>query len=420
MNTIFVQIASYRDKELVPTVLDCIKNAKHPDNLRFSIGWQHADDEDISDILKLKNVKILDIPYKQSKGACWVRAKIQSTYNNEKYTLQLDSHHRFIKHWDEILINMYEDLKKVGVEKPLLTSYLPSYQPTTDPVGRVNECWQLNYDRFLPEGVIFKRPSVIKDWSDKHGIPVLARGLSGHFIFTKGVWCTEVPYDPELYFHGEEITLAVRSFTHGYDLYHPTTIVIWHHYTRQGSIKHWDDHPNEWDKLNKISYARVKALLNVDSSGGSIKFGKYGLGKKRSLRHFEKYAGVDFSTRRFTDDTIKEVLPVFTPIPTDEIFEKSLCNWVKYCLDVYKGDLPLDDYDFFCVVFKNEKGEDLYRKDCDGEEIKRLINQDSNDKFIHIWREFNTNILPYKWTVWPHSKSKGWETKVIENTIPYA
>lgn len=419
MNTIFVQIASYRDKELVPTVLDCIKNAKYPKNLRFCIGWQHAGDEDISAIKKLKNVKILDIPYKESKGACWVRAKVQKQYKNEKYTLQLDSHHRFVKDWDEILINMYEDLKKDKVKKPLLTSYLPSYQPPTDPVGRLDECWQLNFDRFLPEGVIFKRPSTIKDWRNKNGKPVLARGVSGHFIFTQGKWCKEVPYDPQLYFHGEEITLAVRSFTHGYDLYHPTKVVVWHHYTRQGSIKHWDDHPGEWDKLNKISYARVKALLNVDGAKHSIKFGKFGLGKKRSLKDFEKYAGVQFSTRRFTNDSIKEILPTGN-IPSDEAFEKSLCNWVKYCVDVYKGDLPLDDYDFFCMVFKDEKNKDIYRKDCDGEEIKRLLSQDPNDKFIHIWREFNTDVLPYKWTVWPHSKSKGWETRILENKIPYA
>ena len=53
---------------------------------------------------------------------------------------------------------------------------------------------------------------------------------------------SEVPYDPELYFHGEEITLAIRAFTHGYTLFHPPEHVLWHEYTRYYRQKHWDDH----------------------------------------------------------------------------------------------------------------------------------------------------------------------------------
>ena len=48
------------------------------------------------------------------------------------------------------------------------------------------------------------------------------------------------------------------------------------------------------------------------------------------------------------------------------------------------------------------------------------MNMDPNDKFIHIWRDFYTDVKPYKWTVWPHSKSKEWNNRVLENKIPYA
>jgi hypothetical protein len=202
VHTIFVQIASYRDPELVPTVLDCIANAKWPKRLHICVGWQHADDEDICLINNLPNVKIIDIPYQKSKGACWVRNKIQQYYDGETYTLQLDSHHRFCENWDEQVIEMYKSVKTSKTPKPIITSYLPSYQPNNDPAGRLNEVWQLNYDRFLPEGVIFKRPSMLQGW-EKMTKPVPSRGLSGHFVFTEGKWCLEVPYDPDLYFHGE-------------------------------------------------------------------------------------------------------------------------------------------------------------------------------------------------------------------------
>ena len=39
---IFIQIASYRDPQLLYTLKDCLSKAKYPDNLRFGIAWQHS------------------------------------------------------------------------------------------------------------------------------------------------------------------------------------------------------------------------------------------------------------------------------------------------------------------------------------------------------------------------------------------
>ena len=122
---IFIQIASYRDPLLISTVKDCVEKAKYPENLVFCIAWQHAEDEKIDEIINLPNVKIIDIPYKQSKGACWARSEIQKFYNDEEYTLQLDSHHKFTQSWDETVIGMYNKLKNMGHAKPLLTGYIP-------------------------------------------------------------------------------------------------------------------------------------------------------------------------------------------------------------------------------------------------------------------------------------------------------
>lgn len=411
--TIFVQIAAYRDPQLVPTVKDCIKNAAKPGRLHFCIGWQHAPDENIDEIVSLPQVSIIDMPYQESKGACWIRRKIQDQYNGETYTLQLDSHHRFAKNWDIELIKMYKRLKKGGVTKPLITAYLPSYNAADE--SRINEVWQINYERFMPEGPIFFRPSRIKEQEKLTG-PVPARGVSGHFIFTKGTWCREVKYDPEIYFHGEEISLAVRSYTHGYDLFHPHKPYVWHQYTREGQKKHWDDHTN-WGEVNKKSYLRVKKLLSVDGEPYlSQEFIETGLGNKRTVQDFERFAGVEFKTRKLHRDVLKEILP---PVrySTEKTFQDELTCRFKYCIDIYRPDLPESDYDFWCVVFKSEDNKNLYRKDADENEIRQIMNAKPSDKFVHIWREFDTEVLPYKWTVWPHSKSKQWNTKIIENKL---
>ena len=126
-----------------------------------------------------------------------------------------------------------------------------------------------------------------------------------------------------------------------------------------------------------------------------------------------------FKSRRFHNHSINEETP---PVgaANEEEFEKGLCNWTKHCIDIYKPDLPENDYDFLCCVFKDADNKDLYRRDIDTNELNSLMNQDPNDKFIHIWREFNTSVRATKWTVWPHTKSKEWDNKILENNIPYA
>ena len=114
MNTIFVQIASFRDPQLVPTLNDMIKQAKHPENLRVGICNQYNPNDEFN-LDKFKNDyrfridNILDV---ESKGVCWARNRVQQMYSGETYTLQIDSHMRFEKNWDETLINMILGYKR--------------------------------------------------------------------------------------------------------------------------------------------------------------------------------------------------------------------------------------------------------------------------------------------------------------------
>jgi hypothetical protein len=53
---IFVQIAAYRDPELIPTIKDMIDRADNPENLRFGICWQyHPEDEYNDDMFEFMN-----------------------------------------------------------------------------------------------------------------------------------------------------------------------------------------------------------------------------------------------------------------------------------------------------------------------------------------------------------------------------
>jgi len=415
--TIFIQIASYRDPQLLPTIKDCIEKAKHPENLRFGIAWQHSLDDIWDNLDEYKNdsrFKIVDIDYKDSKGACWARNQLQQKYNNEKYTLQLDSHHRFIQDWDSELILMVKYLQNKGHKKPLLTAYISSFNPDNDPSERMQEPWWMTFDRFIPEGAVFFLPATIPGWQNLIE-PTPSRFYSAHFAFTLGKFCKEVPHDPEYYFHGEEISIAVRAYTWGYDLFHPHKVVAWHEYTRKGRTKQWDDDP-EWGQLNAISHKRNRVLFGMDGECTcQIDFGIYGLGKERTLEDYEKYIGVKFSTRQVHKHTAE-----YHPLPVpQENFESQLLNKVKVCIDVFKERLTETDYTLFVVALLDKEGNDLYRQDCDKNQIAFLLNENTDDKFIHIWREYNDNQQPHSWRVWPYSESKEWCER-IEHIINYA
>lgn len=415
-NLIFVQIASYRDPELLKTLKDMIDNASYPDNLRIGIAWQHSDADSWDKLDDYKNdprFRILDINYKDSKGVCWARNAVQQLYNGEKYTLQLDSHHRFAKDWDKTLMEMLTNLQKEGFKKPLITAYIPSFDPEHDPEKRVQEPWKMNFDRFIPEGAIFFLPASFDSFNDKNR-PVRGRFYSAHFAFTVGEFCKEVPHDPNYYFHGEEISIAVRAYTHGYDIFHPHKVVCWHEYTRKGRSKQWDDDP-VWPQRNNESHLRNRKLFEMDGLTNDIDFGPFGFGKKRTISDYERYAGISFKKRAVQRYTLDHKEPPNPGFSTEEEYQNSFLNIFKHCIDVGYSQVPETDYDFWCVAFKDENGNDLYRQDADEAEIARMKNDP--DGYCKVWREFSTEVKPKSWVVWPHSRSKGW-CEIIQGNLP--
>lgn len=264
---IFVQIASYRDPQLIPTLNSLVANAVSPEELVICIAWQHGPEENIYDKLPEASYKIIDIDYKDSKGVCWARKKLQQLYSGEDYILMLDSHHRFVAGWDAILKSMHQHLGS----KSIITTYLPSYNAVTE--ERVDCPWRIVFDKKTDQGVV----STIPDYMFNALSPEPAKFFSAHFAFAAGSFITDIPYDDELYFLGEETSIAIRAFTHGYDMYHPHAVIAWHEYTRQGRRKHWDDHP-EWWKQDQKS---VEKYLKM-----------HGLGSARTLKDYENFSRI--------------------------------------------------------------------------------------------------------------------------------
>jgi len=296
---IFVQITSYRDPEVLPTIVDCIARARHPRDLRFGICWQHtAEDCALRGLSRDKRFRIDDVPWHESRGLGWARARTQSLYEGEEYTLYLDSHHRFSDSWDARLLELVE---LTSSPKPALTTFGGSYDPMMND-QRNPQPFTIVAEKFRESGALHLRPEGILDWQQMNR-PLPARFASRHFFFTLGTHCHECPSDPALYFEGTGTSLGLRSYTQGFDLFHPHQQIVWHEYSRAGRPRHWDDHHEgsksvtglSWQERDAIGHRRLRKLLGQEDNDEDL--GQFGLGSVRSLADYERHAGVDFDIR---------------------------------------------------------------------------------------------------------------------------
>jgi hypothetical protein len=287
---IFVSIAAYRDPELGPTLADCVAKAARPENLVFGVCWQRAAGEPAPLEFSRVTLRLIGLDWRESRGACWARAQVMKLWDGEDWFFQIDSHHRFAANWD---LTLLAQAAATGAEKPLLTANGAPYEPGAPPEpGRPT---LLSFDRFDDDGLLYHGAGYFD--AAPGDAPLPARFVSAHCLFAPGRFATEVPYDPDLYFHGEEISLALRAYTHGYDLFHPSAHVMWHHYARPDCAKHWTDHDRaqgaqpDWRQRDALSREKLRRLLQNGEQG------RYGCGGARSLADYEAYAGVDFRGR---------------------------------------------------------------------------------------------------------------------------
>ena len=63
------------------------------------------------------------------------------------------------------------------------------------------------------------------------------------------------------------------------------------------------------------------------------------------------------------------------------------------------------------------RGKAIYRAhDCNEHEICSHLN--ALDGIVRLRNEFYTSAPPFKWMVWPHSKSNGWLTQIVHALNP--
>jgi hypothetical protein len=293
--SIFVSVASYRDLETPKTLKNAIANAKYPKDLNFAVLTQDLPKKqpDLSFVPKINHIKMV---FKDAKGAGHARKILMEQYNNEDFFLQIDSHTRFAKNWDEKMIDILTKTQKIAKTKKVILSQFPApYKLLTNGKEIFPDDDKLRWAEPSWSKVVWTG----KVWAAQRqkfktmSKPVKSHTVLAGYIFSTGNLIEEVPYDERISFMGEELCFSVRAFTRGWKIYAPNEMLLWHQYGRRGQPKVWNQRDNigkeiDWNKIEEISQNVQKNVLTGTEEG------IYGVESNSLFEQYQKMVGINF------------------------------------------------------------------------------------------------------------------------------
>ncbi|RNF10312.1 UDP-GlcNAc:polypeptide N-acetylglucosaminyltransferase [Trypanosoma conorhini] len=319
--SLFVNIASFRDKECWPTVDHMIRRSTN----MFRVYWGIAQQNYYTDLpcvsadalepqpcvaapggsgpalnaakydgavcFPADNIRVRRIRSHAAFGPTLGRYMAMLLYSGEDYTLVLDSHNRFVYAWDARIIAMQRALQH---PKAVLSHYPESYEET----GGASFKWErtttayLCQAKFLESAGYLRLIGILVDEIEQfrrnarhvrpyyvpqlHLDPNVPRPLpqpwaAGGFIFANASIVREVPFDPHLphIFDGEEVMYSVRLWTHGYDIYSPRRGICYHFYGRPKEPKLWNE-AQRWYTVQAHSRRRIQYFLRARVKGVDV------------------------------------------------------------------------------------------------------------------------------------------------------
>lgn len=294
MSKIFIQISSYRDPELKPTILDAIGKSSGKHELYFGLHISYLDESEI-DVPDIPNIKYVTSKAPKNVGVGIGRYIAHQFYKDQDFYLQCDSHTRFVEDWDEIAINCVLNYQSQGIKKPLLTMYPANYWYKDESFNDIGtDLLDPEYKTIVsfhqdPES--FKNLRIPSQTAMPANGSIFTRSISAGSVFTVGPFMAP---NKDMAFWGEEIIMAARAYTHGYDLVVPDRQYLYHLYYNHENPEinrrkiFWHDFPNEFEEMNIRSRAIVYKTLVEGTVGDGY------LGSERTIDEYGKFAGLDF------------------------------------------------------------------------------------------------------------------------------
>lgn len=318
--TIFVSISSFRDPELIVTLNDLWDKAYNRDRIYVGILQQNDyqdEPECFAENCKIpKDHMVIEfMHFSEAKGPTYARSICEKLWNGQEYYMLVDSHMRFEYGWDSELLDML--MRCPRPMRTVITTYPEGYI-REDKNGKVEykykprKKWRRQKFKFFNRNGVVEFASMSSQYKPPE-VPEYVPFWAACFSFSHSDILKEVPYNhktPFLFF-GEEIFMAARLFTHGWDLRSPRFMVCYHLWIRTYRKQYWAQE-DPVTKEKSVNY--VKDILE----GRFIEDSSISLGYRRTLEDFWNYIGLDYKTKTPT----RQVDPWILPNNFKEIYDE--------------------------------------------------------------------------------------------------
>ncbi len=343
--TIFVSIPNYRDPETANTIYHLFAQAFCPHHIYIGLCSQvenpalYFHNQLIKSICTLaavchdngsnslftenpelffqSHIRNESVPFSHARGPVPARSLIEKRlYGGEKYILMIDSHMRFEKDWDKICMDM---LHRCPSNKPILTMPPSNYDGSSSSINTLSEFFvrdtnaRNNPPRSTRTTTLFVdgidgRTSLpllrsrFYQCTSATAIPLKTSFWTPSFSFTYAKAHDEVPYDPYLrnLFAGEEIAMSARLWTHGWDFFSPTQMVVLHRQDRSYRRTFWELKKSPFDAEKRVQcLLDIRPMTSVRKETVLKDFASYDLGTNRTLKEYEVFCDINFPEKTF-------------------------------------------------------------------------------------------------------------------------
>lgn len=318
--TIFASIISFENSHCHKTVTNLLKSATNPGRIRVAVvdrtntlskRYVACDappipcSSDPGQILCIynANVDVYELKPELDAGSVFARHIGQRMYRGEYYALQvgIDSDIVFSDGWDEELIRQFEATTN---EMAVISSYLSEKLDGNRAISAAPERYTICHAAYKGDGRERRLEHIRSEQvhqtapPDRTQSPMLQPFWSSELSFSRGHFVLQVPYDPKicgLDEQDEEISMALRAFSSGYDFYTPTQSVVFR--TKVDSKSHSNVIGSCKGNSKKKSRKRLYSLIGLDNNDEDVIPHEYGLGAVRDIVKFFTLYGIHASER---------------------------------------------------------------------------------------------------------------------------
>ena len=341
--SIYVSISSYRDNTCRDTLKHLFMRAQNPglvfvglvqqncnvQNCMTGTGWGNTrrwikqDGPDLDCLEEFceenpqlceTNIRVLRLSEREAYGPFFSRYLNSKLWRGENIYLQIDAHTEFRQDWD---VSVVEQMRATpSYPYSVISNYPPDGLADNDKAWPASKSTSLTPSALC--GLTFEdaggkhhtvrlgQNSRRFDKNVRSDVPHHSAFVAAGFFSAHGKIVDAVPFDPFMpyLFMGEEISLSIRFWTSGFDIYAPSYDFLRHEYVRKESPKFWESvgmvfgNGNMHNGLTDLIIPRVQALVKwkEESESDESVFTlqeRYQIGTARTREQFVKIMNID-------------------------------------------------------------------------------------------------------------------------------